>query len=101
MMTALPAPFYLLGHRFWRGGWMEVNFGGVVFFDHDDVKDYRRHDAAGYRRRARDDVRAQNGGVIWPHGGINGRPGKVDAWIPLGDGFVEDGGRCPDVVGLL
>jgi hypothetical protein len=34
----------------------------------------------------------QDGGVVWRHGGVDGRPGKVNALISLGDGFAEDGG---------
>ena len=33
--------------------------------------------------------------------GVSGRPVKVDAWIPLEDGFVKDGGSDPNAVGLL
>jgi hypothetical protein len=30
--------------------------------------------------------------VVWRRDDIDGRPGKVNAMIPLGDGFEEDGG---------
>jgi hypothetical protein len=40
----------------------------------------------------RDDERAQDGGAVRRHGGVDGRSGKVNAVIPLGDGFEEDGG---------
>ena len=30
----------------------------------------------------RDDGRAQDGGVVWRCGGVDGRPGKVDASVP-------------------
>jgi hypothetical protein len=33
----------------------------------------------------------QDGGVVWRRGGVDGRPGKVNALISLGDGFAEDG----------
>jgi hypothetical protein len=39
----------------------------------------------------RGDGRAQDSGAVWHHGGIDGRPGKVNALISLGDGFKEDG----------
>ena len=34
------------------------------------------------RRRARVDRDMQDGGVVWHHGGVDGRPGKVDASVP-------------------
>ncbi|KAK1677668.1 hypothetical protein QYE76_038516 [Lolium multiflorum] len=64
-MTALPASFYLLGHRFWSNGWMEVDLGGVVFIYHIDGAESRWHGAAGYRRRMWDDVCVQDGGAVW------------------------------------
>ena len=91
-MTALLASFYLLGHRFWSSGWMEVDLGGVVFIYHVVVDDSQRRGAAGYRRRARTAGRVQDGGAVWRHGDIDGRPGTVNALISLGDGFEIDGG---------
>ncbi|KAK1611457.1 hypothetical protein QYE76_035130 [Lolium multiflorum] len=35
---------------------------------------------------------AQDGGVVWRRGGIDGRPGMVNAMISLEDGVEEDGG---------
>jgi hypothetical protein len=35
---------------------------------------------------------AQDGGVVWRRGGIDGRPGMVDTMISLKDGVEEDGG---------
>jgi hypothetical protein len=32
----------------------------------------------------------KDGGVIWRRCSIDGRPGKVNAVIPLGNGFEED-----------
>ena len=80
---------------------MEVVLGGVVFIYHVDVDVSRRRGAAGYQRRARTAGHVQDGGAVWRHGGVNGRPFKVDAWIPLEDGFVKDGGSDPNAVGLL
>lgn len=36
--------------------------------------------------------RAQGRGAVCRHGSVDGKPGKVNALIPLGDGFAEDGG---------
>jgi hypothetical protein len=33
-----------------------------------------------------------SGGVVSHHGGIDGKPGKVNVLIPPEDGFAEDGG---------
>ena len=86
-MVALSASFYLLGHLFWISCWIVVGCGGVVFIYHvDDGKSWRRG-ATRYRRRARDDGRAQDGGAIWHLGDIDGRPGKVNVMIPLEDGL--------------
>ena len=71
---------------------MEVDLGGVVFIYHVDVDDSRWRGAAGYRRRARTAGRVQDGGAVWRHGDIDGRSGKVNALISLGDGFEDDGG---------
>ena len=71
---------------------MEVDLGGVVFIYHVDVDDSRRRGAAGYRRRARTAGRVQDGGAVWRHGDIDGRPGTVNALISLGDGFEIVGG---------
>jgi hypothetical protein len=38
------------------------------------------------------DGHAQDGGVVWRRGGIDGRPGKVNVMISLEDGVEEDGG---------
>jgi hypothetical protein len=35
---------------------------------------------------------AQDGGVVWRRGGIDGRPDMVNAMISLEDGVEEDGG---------
>jgi hypothetical protein len=40
----------------------------------------------------RDDERAHDGGVVRRHGGVHGRSDKVNAGIPLGYGFEEEGG---------
>ena len=71
---------------------MAVDLGGVVFIYHVDVDDSRRRGAAGYRRRARTAGRVQDGGAVWRHGDIDGRPGTVNALISLGDGFEIVGG---------
>ena len=71
---------------------MEVDLGGVVFFYHVVVDDSQRRGAAGCRRRARIAGRVQDGGAVWRHGDIDGRPGTVNALISLGDGFEIDGG---------
>ena len=34
----------------------------------------------------------QDGGAVWRHGDIDGRPGTVNALISLGDGFEIEGG---------
>ena len=65
---------------------MEVDLGGVVFVYHVGVDDSRRCGAAGYQRRARFAGRVQDGGAVWCLGDIDGRHGKVNAMIPLGDG---------------
>ena len=51
-----------------------------------------RHGAMVSRRRTQCDGRAHDGGVVWRRGSIDGRPGKVNAMIPLEDGVEEDGG---------
>ena len=51
-----------------------------------------RRGAVRYRRWAWDDGRVHDGGAVWRHGDIDGRPGKVNALISLGDGFEIDGG---------
>jgi hypothetical protein len=56
------------------------------------IVESRQHGAVVSRRRTQCDGRAQDGGVVWRRGGIDGRPVKVNAMIPLGDGFEEDGG---------
>ena len=72
---------------------MEADHGGVVLIYHVYVDESRRHGAAGYRGRTRDHGHVQDGGAVWRHGGIDGRPGKVNAMIPL-----EDGSRNTAVV---
>ena len=47
-----------------------------------DDDEYWRHGAAGYRRWMRLDGRAQGGGAVWCHGGVDGRLGKVYASVP-------------------
>lgn len=58
------------------------------------------HGAAVSRRRMQCDGRAQDGGVVWRRGGIDGRPGKVNAMIFLEDGVEEDGGSSFYGVGV-
>jgi hypothetical protein len=53
-------------------GWF---FGRVVFF--------YCINGGGSRRWVRDDGRAQEGGTVWHHGGVDGRSDKIDAWIPV------------------
>jgi hypothetical protein len=38
------------------------------------------------------DGHTHGGGTIWCHGGIDGRPGKVNALMITKDGSKEDGG---------
>jgi hypothetical protein len=54
------------------------------------VVEFLWHGPAVSRRRTQCDGCAEDGGVVWRRGGIDGRPGKVNAMIPLGDGFEED-----------
>jgi hypothetical protein len=48
MKAAVKQHCYLLEHRFWSSGWMEVVFGGVVFIYHVVVDVSQRRGAAGY-----------------------------------------------------
>ena len=41
-----------------------------------------RHGATEVRRRARVDGYVQDAGVVWRHGGVDDRPGKVDVSVP-------------------
>jgi hypothetical protein len=63
------------------------------------VVDSPRLGAVVSRRRTQCDGRAQDGGVIWRRGGIDGIPSK-DAMIPLEDGVEEDGGSNSCGVGV-
>ena len=38
------------------------------------------------------DGRVQDGGDVWRHGGVDGRPRKIIAFISPEDGLEEDGG---------
>jgi hypothetical protein len=52
----------------------------------------RRRGVAEYWCWTRDDECAQDDGAVRRHGGVDGRSDKVNAGIPLGDGFEEEGG---------
>jgi hypothetical protein len=71
-----------LPRRWWRvpASWCSGDGGGS-----------RRHGAAGSRRQARDDGFAQDGGVVWRHGAVDGSPSKINALILPKDGSAEDG----------
>ena len=57
---------------------------------------------SGVSGRMQCDGLAQDGGVVWRRGGIDGRPGMVNAMISLEDGVEEDGGSnfCGVCVGV-
>jgi hypothetical protein len=64
--------------------WTSGRFcGGAVFLYCIDGGGPRRRGVVGSQRRVHDDGRAQEGGAVWRRGGVNGRPGKVVAWIPV------------------
>ena len=44
-----------------------------------DADGYRQRDAVESRRPMLIDGFAQEEGIVWRHGGVDGRPGKVDA----------------------
>ena len=61
------------GHRLWSGaGWKRREVVWRAFSRVDDGRS-RRHGVAGSRRWACDDGRAQDGGVVWRRGGVDGR----------------------------
>jgi hypothetical protein len=73
-----PSPCW--GHRFWSRPWLEV---WRVIFCVDNAS--RRLGAAESRRRTWAEMRAQGGGAVWCHGGIDGRNYGVYADIDLED----------------
>ncbi|KAE8807278.1 hypothetical protein D1007_16331 [Hordeum vulgare] len=81
-MTTFSVSFSLLGHRFgviadWRGQKKER-----CYIHRKADGGSRRHGAAEFRRRPRVDEYMQDGGAVWHHGGVDGRPGNVAALVP-------------------
>ena len=71
-MAALRCRVPYWGHRLWSGaGWKRREVVWRAFSRVDDGGS-RRHGAAGSRRWACDDGRAQDGGVAWRRGGVIG-----------------------------
>ena len=72
MLGALRCHVPYWGHRLWSGvGWKRREVVWRSFSRVDDGGS-QRHGAAGSRRWACDDGRAQDGGVVWRRGGVDG-----------------------------
>ena len=72
MMAALRCRVPYWGHRLWSGaGWKRREVVWCAFSRVDD-NGSRQHGAAGSHWWACDDGRAQDGGVVWRRGGVDG-----------------------------
>ena len=71
-----------LGASFWRYQWTFSVVERRFIFCIDDDETWR-HGAAGSQQRMRDNGCAQGGGVVWHHGDVDGRPGKVNTLITV------------------
>ncbi|KAE8796773.1 hypothetical protein D1007_28065 [Hordeum vulgare] len=82
-MTAPLVSFTLVGHRFganvgWRG--LEEEQYPIYRKANDGS---RWHDAAEFWRRMRADGYVQDNGAVCHRGGVDGRPDKVNASVPV------------------